>query len=294
MGERLGFIGLGKMGAPLSRNLLADGHAVCGFDVDGRRMAQLREAGGVPCANAREVAERSDVVFTMLLRPEHVEASALGPEGVASAGKEGLVLVEMSTMNPAWSAGLARKLEARGVEMVDAPVSGTVPHVEARTLAYMVGGKEEVFARVKPILAPLARSVLYTGAHGTGCSMKLMTNLIVNAGVALLAEGLLLGERSGLAPDAIISCLRSGAAASALLELKGEKILSRDFTPHASVGIYVKDLGLCSALAKEKGFDATMTEAALAMFRRAAEAGWSADDCARVVEAYEGKDQQRS
>ena len=291
MGEKLGFIGLGKMGTPLTRNLMADGHEVCGFDVDEMRMEQLREAGGTPCANAREVAERSDVVFTMLLKPEHIEMNTIGPEGIASAGKEGLILIEMSTMNPTWSAGLAKKLEARGVEMVDAPVSGTVPHVESRTLAYMVGGKKEILERIKPIIEPLAKSVLYTGPNGTGCSMKLVTNLITNAGVAVLAEGLLLGERSGLSHDTIMDCLRSGAVAGALLEIKGEKILTRDFTPHGSIGIYVKDLGLCVDLAKEKGFDAFMTQAGLDMFRRAEKAGWREDDCARVVEVYEGKDQ---
>ena len=291
MGEKLGFIGLGKMGTPLTRNLMADGHEVCGFDVDEMRMEQLREAGGTPCVNAREVAERSDVVFTMLLKPEHIEMNTIGPEGIASAGKEGLILIEMSTMNPTWSAGLAKKLEARGVEMVDAPVSGTVPHVESRTLAYMVGGKKEIFEHIKPIIEPLAKSVLHTGPNGTGCSMKLVTNLITNAGVAVLAEGLLLGERSGLSHDTIMDCLRSGAVAGALLEIKGEKILTRDFTPHGSIGIYVKDLGLCVDLAKEKGFDAFMTQAGLDMFKRAQDAGWTEDDCARVVEVYEGKDQ---
>ena len=289
MGEKLGFIGLGKMGTPLTRNLIADGHKVSGFDIDTARMDQLTEAGGTPCANAREVAEHSDVVFTMLLKPEHIEMNTIGPQGVAAAGKEGLILIEMSTMNPTWSADLAGKLEARGVEMVDAPVSGTVPHVESRTLAYMVGGKKEIFDRIKPIIEPLAKSVLHTGPNGTGCSMKLVTNLIVNAGVALLTEGLLLGERSGLSHDTIMSCLRSGAAAGVLLDLKGEKILARDFTPHGALSIYVKDLGLCVDLAREKGFDASMAATGLEMFRRAQEAGWAEDDCARVVDVYEGK-----
>ncbi|MEE9275515.1 MAG: NAD(P)-dependent oxidoreductase [bacterium] len=291
MGERLGFIGLGKMGTPLTRNLMEDGHEVAGYDVDPARMKMLEEAGGTPLPSAREVAERSDVVFTMLLKPEHIEENTIGDEGIAAAGKEGLILVEMSTMHPTWSKGLSEKLAARGVAMLDAPVSGTVPHVESRTLAYMVGGAKEIFERVRPIIAPLAKSVLYTGANGAGCSMKLVTNLIVNAGVALLTEGLLLGERSGLSAATIMECLRSGAAASHVLELKGEKILSRDFTPHASVGIYVKDLGLCVELAEEMGFGIPMTEAGLEMFRRAEAAGWKEDDCARVVEVYEGKDE---
>lgn len=290
MGEKLGFIGLGKMGTPLTRNLLADGHEVSGYDIDPKRMQMLKEAGGHPASSAKDVASRSDVVFTMLLKPEHIEESTIGPEGIAAAGKDGLVLIEMSTMNPNWSRGLAEKLAGQGVAMLDAPVSGTVPHVESRTLAYMVGGEKAAYERVLPIIEPLAKSVIHTGGNGTGCSMKLVTNLIVNAGVALLAEGLLLGERSGLSSETIMNCLRSGAAASHVLELKGEKILARDFTPHASVGIYVKDLGLCVALAGEMGFEIPMTAAGLGMFERAEKAGWKEDDCARVIEAYEGKD----
>ncbi len=290
MGEKLGFIGLGKMGLPLSKNLMAGGHEISGYDIDPARGKLLEEAGGYPAESALEVADRSDVVFTMLLKPEHIEENTIGPKGIAAAGKEGLILIEMSTMHPAWSAGLAEKLAALGVEMVDAPVSGTVPHVESRTLAYMVGGKKEVFDRILPIIEPLAKAVDHTGPNGSACAMKLVTNLIVNAGVALLSEGLLLGERSGLSKELMLKCLGSNAAASHVLDLKGEKIMDRDFTPHASVGIYVKDLGLCVEVAKDQGFEIPMTAAGLEMFRRAEQAGWKEDDCARVIEVYEDKD----
>ncbi len=290
MGEKLGFIGLGKMGLPLSRNLMEDGHEISGYDIDPERGALLEDAGGYPAESALEVAERSDIVFTMLLQPEHIEENTIGPKGVAAAGKKGLILIEMSTMHPTWSAGLAEKLAAQGVDMVDAPVSGTVPHVESRTLAYMVGGKKEVFNRILPVIKPLAKAVDYTGPSGSACAMKLVTNLIVNAGVALLSEGLLLGERSGLSKELMLKCLSSNAAASHVLDLKGEKMMDRDFTPHASVGIYVKDLGLCVEVAKDHGFDIPMTAAGLEMFRRAERAGWKEDDCARVIDVYEGKD----
>jgi 3-hydroxyisobutyrate dehydrogenase-like beta-hydroxyacid dehydrogenase len=291
MGEKLGFIGLGKMGLPLSKNLMADGHEITGFDVDPARMKLLEEAGGYPAGSAVEVAERSDIVFTMLLKPEHIEENTIGPKGIAAAGKKGLILIEMSTMHPTWSAGLAEKLAAQGIDMVDAPVSGTVPHVESRTLAYMVGGKKEVFERILPVIRPLSKGADHTGPNGSACAMKLVTNLIVNAGVALLTEGLLLGERSGLSKDLMLNCLRSNAAASFILDLKGEKILDRDFAPQASVGIYVKDLGLCVDVAQDQGLDIPMTAAGLEMFRRAESAGWKEDDCARVVDVYEGKDQ---
>ena len=226
----------------------------------------------------------------MLLKPEHIEENTIGPIGIASAGKEGLILIEMSTMHPAWSAGLAADLASRGVRMADAPVSGTVPHVETRTLAYMVGGDEEVYNRILLVIGPLAKNVTHTGKNGSACAMKLVTNLIVNAGVALQAEGLLLGERSGFSIELMMECLTSNAAASFVLDLKGEKILDRDFTPHASVGIYVKDLGLCVDVARDSGFEVPMTAAGLEMFRRAEAAGWKEDDCTRIIDVYEGKD----
>ena len=113
MAERIGFIGLGKMGTSLTRNLLEDGHEVAGYDIDPARMKTLEDAGGTPLPSAREVAERSDVVFTILLKPEHIEENTIGDKGIAAAGKEGLILVEMSTMHPTWSKGLSEKLAAR-------------------------------------------------------------------------------------------------------------------------------------------------------------------------------------
>ena len=163
MGEKLGFIGLGKMGLPLSENLIGDGHEVSGYDIDPVRRKIFKEMGGRPANTSREVAECSDIIFTTLLKPEHIEENVLGSTGIVSAGKEGLILIEMSTMHPDWSASLAANLNSRKVYMVDAPVSGSVPHVKSRTLSYMVGGEKEVYNRILPVIGPLANNVTYTG-----------------------------------------------------------------------------------------------------------------------------------
>ena len=289
MGERLGFIGLGKMGTPLTQNMMKDGHTVCGYDIDPARMRQLAEAGGAPCASAREVAERSDITFTMLLKPGHIEENTIGPNGVAAAGKKGLIHVEMSTMYPTWSKGLAGKLAAGGVEMLDAPVSGSVDQVHQRTLAFMVGGKREVFERVRPVIEPLARKTVYTGESGTGATMKLVTNLFVNAGVALLSESLLLAQRSGVPDGLIMEVLRGGTVGGNLLELAGPRILRRDFAPQGAVEIFVKDMGMAIELARERGFELTVVKAARELFLKAEAAGWAKDDAIRVIEVYEGK-----
>jgi len=292
MAERLGYIGLGKMGLALSRALIKDGHAVSGYDTDPARLKLLKEAGGTPCASAKEVAERSDVTFSILLKPEHIEGNLFGPNSLTEAKKKGLIHVEMSTMYPSWQAELAKKLEAHGVEMLDAPISGSHPKVDDRTISIMVGGKREVFDRVHPILKPLASGVDYTGPSGTGATMKVVTNLYVNSSVALLCEMILLGERCGLSHETMMTCLRKGSVRGAMLEQTAPRIMGRDFAPRGAVEIFVKDMGMAVKLAKEKGFDLQVVKAAREMFQRAEAAGWAKDDATRVVEVYEGKDRK--
>jgi 2-hydroxy-3-oxopropionate reductase len=190
MGENLGMIGLGKMGLPLSRQLLADGHAVCGYDVEPERMRLLTEAGGSSAASAKQVAERSEITFSILMQPEHIEENTLGPNGIAAAGKAGLIHVEMSTMYPDWQRALAGKLAERGIAMLDAPISGSHNRVDSRTISFMVGGNAEEFERVRPILEPLAVDVTHTGPSGSGATMKIVINLFVTASAAVLAEAI--------------------------------------------------------------------------------------------------------
>jgi len=292
MGEQLGMIGLGKMGLALSRAMIADGHAVAGYDIDPARMKMLEDEGGKPAASAKEVAEQSDITFSILLKADHIEENTFGPKGIVAAGKKGLIHVEMSTMPPKWQKALAGRLAAEGIEMLDAPISGSHPRVDDRTITFMVGGKKETFERVRPILDPLAKSVVHTGPSGMGATMKVVTNLFVNSSVALLAEVLLTGERAGLPHDTMMECLRAGSVRGAMLETAGPRLLDRDFAPRGAVEIFVKDMGLAIELAKENGIDLAVVPAAREMFRRAEAAGWAKDDAARVIEVYEGKDRK--
>jgi 2-hydroxy-3-oxopropionate reductase len=290
MGERLGMIGLGKMGLALARTMMADGHEVCGYDIDPERMRMLEEAGGRPVASAKEMARRSDITFSILLKPEHIEENTLGPNGIAAAGKKGLIHVEMSTMLPKFQQELAEKLGVKGIETLDAPISGSHPKVDNRTVTFMVGGKKEIFERVLPILAPLAASVDYTGPNGTGATMKIVTNLFVNSSVALLAELVLVGERAGLSHETMMKCLRAGSVRGAMLELAAPRLMNRDFAPRGAVEIFYKDMGLAIELARENGVELQVVKAAREMFKRAYDAGWGKDDATRVIEVYEGKD----
>lgn len=290
MGEKLGMIGLGKMGLALSRALMADGHAVWGYDIDPERMRLLAEAGGQPVASAREMAQRADITFSILLKPEHIEENTLGPQGIAAAGRQGLIHVEMSTMPPRFQRELAASLAARGIEMLDAPISGSHPKVDDRTITFMVGGKRAVFERLQPIFQSLAAGVDYMGESGTGATMKVVTNLFVNASFALLAEVVLVGERAGLSHEAMMKCLRAGSVRGAMLEVAAPRLMARDFAPRGAVEIFYKDMGLAIELGREHGVDLTVVKAAREMFKRAYDAGWGADDAARVIEVYEGKD----
>jgi len=290
MGERLGMIGLGKMGLALARTMMADGHEVCAYDIDPARMQMLEQAGGHPVASAKEMARRSDITFSILLKPEHIEENTLGPNGIAAAGTKDLIHVEMSTMLPKFQRDLAEKLGAMGIETLDAPISGSHPKVDDRTIAFMVGGKKDVFERVLPILKPLAASVEHTGPNGTGATMKIVTNLFVNSSVALLAEVVLVGERAGLSHETMMKCLRAGSVRGAMLEVAAPRLMARDFAPRGAVEIFYKDMGLAIEVAQEHGVDLQVVKAAREMFKRAYDAGWGKDDATRVIEVYEGKD----
>lgn len=290
MGEPLGMIGLGKMGLALARTMMADGHEVCGYDIDPARMQMLEQAGGHPLASAKEMARRSDITFSILLKPEHIEENTLGPNGIAAAGTKGLIHVEMSTMLPKFQRDLAEKLGAMGIETLDAPISGSHPKVADRTITFMVGGKKDVFERVLPILKPLAASVEHTGPNGTGATMKIVTNLFVNSSVALLAEVVLVGERAGLSHETMMKCLRAGSVRGAMLEVAAPRLMARDFAPRGAMEIFYKDMGLAIELARENGIDLQVVRAAREMFKRACDAGWGKDDATRVIEVYEGKD----
>lgn len=292
MGEKLGMIGLGKMGLPLSRQMMADGHAVTGFDKDAQRMDLLVAAGGSAAGSAREVAENSDITFSILLHPDHIEENTIGPNGIVAAAKKGLIHVEMSTMHPSWQASLAEKLAGHGISMLDAPISGSHNRVDTRTISIMVGGDAEAFERVRPILEPLATDVTHTGPSGTGATMKVVTNLFVNSCMALMAEMILVGERAGLSHDIMKKCLGAGSVQGTMFSTTAPRLFERDFAPRGAVEIFVKDMGVAIDLAKECGVDLQIVPAARKMFQRAEAAGWGKDDASRVIEVYEGKDKK--
>jgi len=289
MGEKLGMIGLGKMGLALARQMMSDGHELFGYDNDPERMNLFEGEGGTPVASSKTLAEICDITFSILLKPEHIEENTTGPNGIVQAGKDGLIHVEMSTMPPAFQIGLAEKLSGHGIEMLDAPISGSHNKVDDRTITFMVGGREDIFERVRPFLEPLANATTRTGDVGSGSTMKVVTNLYVNSVTALMAEMVILGERAGLSHATMEECLGAGSVRGAMWEAMRPRFFNRDFAPRGAVEIFAKDMGIAIDLAREHDIDLQVVPAARKMFQRAEAAGWAKDDASRVIEVYEGK-----
>ncbi len=289
MSQKLGYIGLGKMGLALSKSLLKNGYEVYGYDIDPKRLELLKEIGGNPLSSAKELAETCDIIFSILLKTDHIEENTFGENGITKAEKKDFIFVEMSTMYPSWQVDLSERLRDEGIEMLDAPISGSHPKVDDRTISIMVGGKKEIYDQVAPVLQSIAGNVHYTGLNGTGATMKIVTNLFVNSNAALLAEMVLVGERAGLSHDTMMECLRTGSVQGAMLEQMAPRLFERDFAPRGAVEIFVKDMGMAIQLAEENGIDLKVVKASREMFQKAENAGWGKDDATRVIEVYEGK-----
>ncbi|HEY7678305.1 MAG TPA: NAD(P)-dependent oxidoreductase [Candidatus Methylomirabilis sp.] len=283
----VGFIGLGMMGNPMVRRLLGAGYAVTGFDVVPEKVHALERHGMRPAASAREVAEHADIIITMLLKPEHIEASLFGPQGIVASRRRGVVHVEMSTMSPHVQQDWAQRLKRHAVEKLDAPVSGTTPQAEQGILTVMAGGDRPVFDQVRHVFGPLSRHVFYMGDHGMGAWMKLVTNHLLNVNMATLAEGLLLGQRAGIEREYMLQVLGTGVASSRALDIKGRKFIERDFAPEGKVEIYCKDLGLIHESGRRLGLTMPMTASALDLYRKTAAAGMGELDCVAVIQTLE-------
>ena len=227
--KNVAFIGLGNMGTPLSRHLLNAGFNVSGYDVVKEKMSALEADGLRAASSPADAARDADAVLTMLMRPEIIRDVLYGEQGIVHGAKPGAILVDMSTMSPEFQRERFAELEKRGFRPFEAPVSGSVPHAEARELTVMAGGDEAVFEEVKPVFEAFGKNICYMGEAGQGTLMKLLTNLILAVNLAGLLEGLILGEKGGLKLDRMLDILVTGAAFSRVMEFKGELLKTRDY-----------------------------------------------------------------
>lgn len=242
MSNKIGFIGLGIMGKPMAHNLIKAGHQLVVFDVVRASVDTLVSQGAARGASAKDVAGQCQIVITMLPDGPQVEEAVLGHGGVLEGAKPGTIVLDMSSISPIVAQKVAKACEQRGVEFLDAPVSGGEPKAVDGTLAIMVGGKQTAFESVRPLLEVMASSVTLTGPVGAGNVTKLANQIMVACNIAAMGEALVLATRAGLDPEVVFNAVKSGLAGSTVLNAKAPMVIARNFNPGFRIKLHQKDL----------------------------------------------------
>ncbi len=242
MAEKIGFIGLGIMGKPMARNLLKAGYELTVYDIVGDAVEEVVGDGATGASSCAEVAAAADKIITMLPDSADSERAILGAGGVLEGAKTGSLVIDMSSIAPSVSQRIAAECAEKGVDMLDAPVSGGEPGAVAGTLAIMVGGKQEQFDQSVDLLKVMGANVVRTGDIGAGGVTKLANQIIVAANIEALAEALVLAQKAGVDPENVLNAIRGGLAGSAVLEAKGPMMLNRNFRAGFRVRLHQKDL----------------------------------------------------
>jgi 2-hydroxy-3-oxopropionate reductase len=248
---KVGFVGLGIMGGPMAAHLVGAGHEVIGFDVVPESLTKLIEAGGKAAGSVAEAVTPADVVITMLPDHPHVEQVVLGEDGVLANAREGLLLIDMSTIRPESSLAIAQAARAKGVHVLDAPVSGGEAGAKQAALSIMVGGDAADFATAEPLFDVLGKTVVHVGPHGAGQVVKAANQLVVGGTYALVAEAIVLLEASGVDAGTGLDVLAGGLAASRILDLKRASMVARQFAPGFRIDLHHKDMGIALAAARQ-------------------------------------------
>lgn len=283
----IGFIGLGIMGRPMALNLLKGGHRVHVWARRAESMQPLLDAGAVGCASPAAVAAAADVVISMVADAPDVEQVMLGADGVANAARPGLVAVDMSTIAPAAARTIGAKLAARGVEFVDAPVSGGEVGAIAGSLSIMVGGTPEAFAKVGPALACMGKNVVHVGPTGCGQVAKACNQILTGVGVLAVAEALNFAKQSGADPAKVREAMLGGFASSRILENHGQRMLDRNFKPGFKSWMHQKDLNIVMQSAHELGMYLPAAAATAQMFNAMVGSGQGEEDSIAVLKLLE-------
>ena len=284
--QKLGFIGLGIMGAPMAGHLLKAGHTVYAYS-RGKLPAAIAEAGATACASARAVAEQADVVFLMVPDTPDVESVLFAETGVASGLSRGKTVVDMSSISPMATKGFAQRINALGCDYLDAPVSGGEVGAKAGSLTIMVGGPQAAFERVRPLFELMGKNITLVGGNGDGQTCKVANQIIVALNIAAVGEALVFAAKAGADPTKVRQALMGGFAASRILEVHGERMIKRTFDPGFRIKLHQKDLALALAGARELGMALPGTANAAQLMNACAAQGWDQLDHSALVRALE-------
>jgi 3-hydroxyisobutyrate dehydrogenase len=284
---QLGFIGTGHMGAPMAANLLAAGHGMLVYDLARDATAPLEEAGAVRAKSVAEVGEGGEFVFLSLPGPPEMEAVVTGPDGLLGAMERGNTLVDLTTNSPQLVARIAAEAAQRGVDFLDAPVSGGVRGARKGTLAVMVGGERATFEKCEPLLRAIGSNVFYVGAAGAGNVAKLVNNMLAFCAMMANAEALALGAKAGVDPHALWEIVKASSGNSFTWEHGGRAILRDRLAPTFTTRLACKDIGLATELAHQLGAPVPMGERAQALLEQYRTSGFEEQDVLASIRALE-------
>jgi 2-hydroxy-3-oxopropionate reductase len=284
---KIGFIGLGIMGQPMAKNLLKAGHELVVFDVVPGPVAEVVAAGAQAGGSAKDVAARCELIITMLPNSPHVKAAVLGKDGVLEGVRPGSILVDMSSIAPLAAQEVGAELAKKGVEMLDAPVSGGEPKAIEGSLAIMVGGKAEVFDKVKPILLKMGASAVLCGSLGSGNVTKLANQIIVALNIAAMSEALVLAAKAGVDPGRVYQAIRAGLAGSTVLDAKAPMVLKGNYKPGFRIELHIKDLQNALDTAHELGVPIPLTSQIMEIMQALRVDGHQKEDHGGMIQFYE-------
>ena len=283
---KLGFIGLGIMGAPMAGHLLKAGHTLF-VTTHGKLPAEIADSKAEVCKSSKEVAEKADIVIVMVPDTPDVAAVLFAEDGVAAGLTKGKTVVDMSSISPIETKQFAQKINALGCDYLDAPVSGGEVGAKAASLTIMVGGPEAAFERVKPLFELMGKNITLVGGNGDGQTCKVANQIIVALNIAAVGEALLFASKAGADPARVRTALMGGFAASRILEVHGERMVKRTFAPGFRIGLHQKDLNLALQGARALGVALPQTAGAAQLMQACAANGMQDLDHSALVCALE-------
>ncbi len=283
----IGFIGLGIMGKPMCKNLLKAGHHPVICSRNKATIEELAAAGASVAATPREVAAQVDLVITMLPNSPEVKEVILGPNGVIEGARTGCIVADMSSIAPLASQQIAASLAEKGIEMLDAPVSGGQPKAIEGTLSVMVGGKQEIFDRCVPVFKAMAASVVRVGDIGAGNVTKLANQVVVALNIAALSEAMVLAAKAGVEPELVYQAIRGGLAGSTVMDAKTPLMLDRKFNPGFRINLHIKDLANALETSHDVGAPLPLTAAVMEIMQVLKIDGLGDSDHGAIVRHFE-------
>ncbi|MEZ7911087.1 MAG: 2-hydroxy-3-oxopropionate reductase [Propionivibrio sp.] len=284
--SKVGFVGLGIMGTPMAEHLIKAGHEVFLFSLPSVPQS-LVAVGGIACACGKEVAQKADIIITMVPDTPHVAAALFDANGIAEGLSAGKIVVDMSSISPLETKEFARKINALGCEYLDAPVSGGEVGAKNATLSIMVGGSEAAFTTVKPLFELMGKNITLVGGNGDGQTAKVANQIIVALNIEAVGEALLFAAKAGADPAKVREALMGGFASSKILEVHGERMVKRTFNPGFRIELHQKDLNLALSSARQLGLSLPNTATAQELFNSCVAHGGRAWDHSGMVRALE-------